>query len=83
MTITTFTSREFSQSVGRVKLAASRGPVVITNHGRPAYVLLSIKEYRKISAKRNNVAKLISRSEAAQIEFDPPHLRTLLRPADL
>lgn len=42
MTITTLSSREFNQGVSGVKKAAKRGPVFITDRGRPAHVLLSI-----------------------------------------
>ncbi len=42
----TISSREFNQDVGRAKRAARSGPVVITDRGRPAHVLLSFEEYR-------------------------------------
>ena len=45
MTITTLTSREFNQDTSRAKKAAARGPVFITDRGRPAHVLLSIEAY--------------------------------------
>jgi len=35
MAVTTLTSREFSQDTSRAKEAARRGPVFITNRGRP------------------------------------------------
>lgn len=54
---TTFSSREFNQDTGRAKKAASDGPVFITDRGRPAHVLLSIEEYRKITEMvRDHVA---------------------------
>ncbi len=46
---TTFSSREFNQDTGRAKRAAEDGPVFITDRGRPAHVLLSIDEYRKLT----------------------------------
>jgi hypothetical protein len=36
MTTTTLTSREFNQDTSRAKKAARRGPVFITDRGRPA-----------------------------------------------
>jgi len=48
MPVTTFSSREFNQDTGRAKKAAANGPVFITDRGKPAHVLLSIKEYRRI-----------------------------------
>lgn len=45
MTITTtLTSREFNQDASRAKRAAASGPVIITDHGQPAYVLLTIED---------------------------------------
>ena len=49
MTITTLSSREFNQDAGRAKKAANDGPVFITDRGRPAHVLLSVEEYRKLT----------------------------------
>ena len=37
MTITTMTSREFNQDAGGAKKAAEKGPVIITDRGRPAH----------------------------------------------
>lgn len=42
MIITTLSSREFNQDTSRAKKAADAGPVIITDRGRPAHVLLSI-----------------------------------------
>jgi prevent-host-death family protein len=47
MPIATLSSREFNQDTGRAKKAAKRGPVLITDRGRPAHVLLTIEDYRK------------------------------------
>ena len=42
------TAREFNRDVSAAKREANRGPVVITDRGEPAYVLLSIEEYRRM-----------------------------------
>ncbi|MGB9028749.1 MAG: type II toxin-antitoxin system Phd/YefM family antitoxin [Acidobacteriaceae bacterium] len=83
MPITTVTSREFNQDVGRAKKAAVKGPVFITDRGRPAHVLLSIEEYRKITGKHDSIVDLLAAPKAADIEFEPPRLTRLHRPADL
>ena len=49
MAVTTFSSREFNQYVSEAKKAAESGPVFITDRGKPAHVLLSIDEYRRLS----------------------------------
>lgn len=43
------TSREFNQDVAAAKRAALHEPVVITDRGEPAFVLLSIDEYRRLT----------------------------------
>jgi prevent-host-death family protein len=84
MAITTLSSREFNQDSSRAKKAAKKGPVFITDRGRPAHVLLSIEEYRKITQEEKNIAQLLAMPGAAEIEFDPPRLGgDLVRPPDL
>lgn len=84
MAITTLSSREFNQDTGKAKKAARKGPVFITDRGRPAHVLLSIDEYQKITGKHQSIADLLAMPEAAEIEFDPPRMGDILRyPVDL
>lgn len=44
----TMSSRQFNQEVSAAKRAADHGPVVVTDRGKPAYVLLSMDEYRRL-----------------------------------
>jgi prevent-host-death family protein len=82
--ITTLSSREFNQDTSRAKKAARKGPVFITDRGRPAHVLLSIDEYQKITGKPQSISDLLAMPEAAEIEFDPPRMGDILRyPVDL
>jgi len=74
LAITTISSREFNQDTGRAKKAAKKGPVIITDRGKPAHVLLSIKEYEKITHKRENIADLLALPQADLFEFDPPRV---------
>jgi len=74
MAITTLSSREFNQDTGRAKRAARKGPVFITDRGRPAHVLLSIDEYQKITNKRKSIVELLAMPGVAEIEFEPPRL---------
>jgi prevent-host-death family protein len=82
MTITTLSSREFNQNTSRAKKAAAKGPVFITDRGRPAHVLISIEDYQRIIDKHRNIVDALSMPGLADIEFDPPRLRDLARPAD-
>src|SRR3546814_13054913 len=60
MTITTLTSRQFNQDAGGAKKAAERGPVIITDRGKPAHVLLGIQEYRRLIGSRRKIADLLA-----------------------
>jgi prevent-host-death family protein len=72
--ITTLSSREFNQDASRAKKAAIKGPVFITDRGRPAHVLLSIEEYRKITGKSKNLAETMGMPNADLVDFDPSRL---------
>ncbi|UBU64084.1 hypothetical protein MAMC_01717 [Methylacidimicrobium cyclopophantes] len=82
MTITTISSREFNQDTSRAKKATSEGPVFITDRGKPAHVLLSIEEYRRITGKHRSIADALAMPGLTDIEFDPPRVSIGLRPAN-
>jgi len=83
MTITTLSSREFNQNTSEAKKAASKGPVFITDRGRPAHVLLSFEEYQRITGVGKNIADLLAMPGTEDIELDIPCSHELARPADL
>ena len=83
MTITTFSSRQFNQDASKAKKAAKAGPVFITDRGRPAHVLLTFDDYKKITGGRTKIADLLAMPGIEDIEIDFPRLRDLARPADL
>ena len=84
MKVTTVSSRQFNQDTSAAKRAAGEGPVFITDRGRPAHVLLSIEEYRKLTGQGASIGDMLAMPETADIEFDPPRSRdTWSRPADL
>jgi prevent-host-death family protein len=66
MTITTMTSREFNQDASKAKRAASEGPVFITDRGRPAHVLLTIDEYRRLVGRGGSIGELLSMPPGAE-----------------
>jgi prevent-host-death family protein len=72
MTVTTLSSREFNQDTSRAKKAAQTGPVFITDRGRPAHVLLSIDEYRRLTGKGMSLAEALAQThvKGADIDFD-------------
>ncbi|MBS0195042.1 MAG: type II toxin-antitoxin system Phd/YefM family antitoxin [Proteobacteria bacterium] len=83
MSIVALTSREFNQDTGRAKKAAERGPVFITDRGRPAHVLLSIAEYRRLTGGPRKIADLLAMPGVEDIDLELPVLRDVARPADL
>lgn len=82
MTITTLSSRELNQDVTRAKKAAQNGPVIITDRGKPAHVLLSIEEYQRLTGQRRNIADSLAMPDAADIEFEPQRVTIEIQPAD-
>ena len=83
MKVTTLTSREFNQDTSGAKKAASRGPVFITDRGRPAHVLLTIEDYRRLTGEHTSLAEALAQP-GADFGFDPPRLGSrIIKPADL
>lgn len=83
MAITTISSREFNQDTSSAKKAALQGPVIITDRGKPAHVLLSIEEYEKLTGTRASIVDLLVMPEAADIEFEIERAVISHRPVDL
>jgi PHD/YefM family antitoxin component YafN of YafNO toxin-antitoxin module len=84
MPATTLSSRSFNQDTGGAKRAARNGPVFITDRGRPAHVLLTIEDYRKLAGAQPSIVDMLAMPGAAEIEFDPPRLHgPISRPPDL
>ena len=44
----TFSSIELQKQIGDVQRAAARDAVVITSHGKPRNILLSVEEFRRL-----------------------------------
>ena len=83
MTITTLSSREFNQDTSRAKKAAQNGPVFITDRGRPAHVLLTMQEYQRLTGGHMTLIEALAQSDTIDVDFDPPRVKGLYRPADL
>ncbi|MFM9971119.1 MAG: type II toxin-antitoxin system Phd/YefM family antitoxin [Burkholderiales bacterium] len=82
MSITTLSSRQFNQDSSKAKKAAKLGPVIITDRGRPAHVLLTYSDYRKITGRKTNIADLLAMPGIEDIEVDFPRSRELAHAAD-
>ena len=84
MTVSTFSSREFTRDVSAAKKATIQGPVFITDRGRPAYALLKIDDYYKIVGRNDQsfLAVMDAIPGAVEVEFDPPRLAIQARTHD-
>ncbi len=83
MTITTFSSREFNQDTSRAKKAAAAGPVFITDRGKPAHVLLSIEEYRRLAGEQSSIVDMLGMPPGIEdVDLEIPPMRDLARSAD-
>lgn len=84
MSITTMSSREFNQDTGRAKNAARNGPVMITDRGRPAHVLLTFEDYQRLTGGQGSIIDLIGLSpDEADIELEITRPRELARAENL
>jgi prevent-host-death family protein len=82
MTVTTLTSREFNQDTSGAKKAAAKGPVFITDRGRPAHVLLTIGDYLRLTGEAMSLAEALAQP-GANFDFNPPRLGSrIIKPAD-
>jgi len=75
-TAATFSSREFNQDLARAKRAAEKGPVIITDRGTPAFVLLRFEAYRRIAGAAPSLPDLLAQPGGEEFEFEPPRFGT-------
>jgi prevent-host-death family protein len=85
MAVTTLSTREVNQDLGRAKRASESGPVIITERGRPAHVLLTYDEYQRLVGRYrqiNILDELGLPPGVEDIEVEFPRSRENARPAD-
>ena len=84
MRVTKLSSREFNQDVSRAKRAADKGPVVITDRGEPAYVLMRHEAYKRLAGQTQPILDALYYPGADEVEFDIPSRNdNAFRPIDL
>ena len=82
--VTTVSSRAFNQDTSGAKKAAKSGPVFITDRGRPAHVLLTIEDYRRLKGTQPTLLEVLAQDGDADFDFEPPRLTDgIVKPADL
>lgn len=74
-------AREFNNDVAAAKRHARVEPVIITDRGLPAYVLMSMAEYERLSEPATTIVDALRMDE--DIPFDPPRARLQPRVPDL
>ena len=79
--MTTLSSREFNQDAARAKREAKKGPVFITDRGKPSLVLLSIEEYRRLKRPKQSILDQLQMT-GDPIDFEPPRVEIEIKPAD-
>ena len=77
----TLTSRQFNQDTGAAKRLARKGPVVITDRGRPAHVLLTFEHYQRLRGGEASIVDLLS-MPGADFEFEPARAGSLRSSVD-
>lgn len=83
MSITTLSSRELNHDVSRAKKAAQKGPVVITDRGKPSHVLMTYGEFQHLTGKRHSLVEALAMPGLSDIDFDPPRATIGRREIDL
>lgn len=79
-------NREFNQNPGEAKRAAELGPVIVTDRGEPAFVLLTYDAYRRLSGQGGGSLLDLLRQDGAEADIDveiPRLSDDLARPADV
>ncbi len=79
--VSMISAREFNRDVSAVKRAATRGPVIITDHGRPSHVLLTFADYQRLTSTGTSLGQAFILDE--EIDFEPVRPRDSVREVDL
>lgn len=83
MSITSLSSRELNHDVSGAKKAAKKGPVVITDRGKPSHVLMTYSEFVRLTGKRRNLVDALSMPGLSTIELEPLRAEIAPREVDL
>jgi len=74
--MTTISSRDFNQDVGKAKRLARQEPVFITDRGRPSHVLMSFEAFRQISGQTESIIDLLAMPEGEESELEQGPVET-------
>ena len=70
------TLREFNQSPSKIKnLAAGNGAVILTNRGKPEFILLTVEEFETLTNKKMEsevkFSDMVAMQDDGDIDFAP------------
>lgn len=83
--MTVMTSREFNQYTSLAQKYAQTAPVIITNRGKPAYVLIKYEDYELPKASKNALEALMELTHPDVGDIDlplKPRSKAQRRPVD-
>ena len=85
MALTTVSARDFARDLASAKKAARSGPVIVTDRGRPAYALLKIEDYYRLTGTEwTSLLAAMDAIPGGDFPFEPPRWTgNDLKPADL
>ena len=63
--------------------AVHHGPQTVTRHGEETVIVLSIKDYKKLSKPKTSLYEFLRNSPHRDVELDPGRSKELPRPVDL
>lgn len=84
-TIYTMTARTFGRNVSGAKKLAKHGPVLITERGEPAFVLLNIRDFHALKGQQTtgSIGDRLACPASADIAFEPSKSDGCLAPLEL
>jgi prevent-host-death family protein len=70
--MSTMSSQEFNRNPTSAKRKADEGPVYVTEHGKPAYVVINIDEYRRLKGEpKADLVTRLQMDEYHDVELPP------------
>lgn len=72
--VASITSRQFNHDVGSAKRAALVEPVIITDRGEPAFVLLTYEQFERMRGRPRSLLEVLRDPDGGHIDFEPPRL---------
>jgi len=79
----TISAREFNHDVSAAKRKAAKEPVIITDRGESAFVLLNIDEYRRLTGHGATIVDMLRQDDRGDFDVEFPKADLHSQPPDL